>query len=168
MKQRVNDQIERVFRPEFINRFNDIIVFRHLSEKDLEDVVDLELKKLRVRLKERNLCLKLTEEAKKLIIKRGSNLDYGARPLRRAIESNLEDPLSEEILKGEFDGKDVISVEVRTIDDKKSLCFKGEKFEELTPEELELEEIKNFRRDPVATPPEGETPQETAPPSVSA
>ncbi|MBR6480398.1 MAG: ATP-dependent Clp protease ATP-binding subunit, partial [Thermoguttaceae bacterium] len=115
MKERVNEHIERVFRPEFINRFNDIIVFRHLNEKDLEDVVDLELKKLRQRLVEKRLCLKLTDAAKKLIVKRGSN---------------LEDPLAEEILKGEFEGKDVIYVDVKPVGDKKQLFFTGKMLDE--------------------------------------
>ncbi|MGI5831315.1 MAG: ATP-dependent Clp protease ATP-binding subunit [Thermoguttaceae bacterium] len=144
MKQRVNEHIERVFRPEFINRFNDIIVFRHLNEKDLEDVVDLELKKLRQRLVEKQLCLFLTDEAKKLIVKRGSNLDYGARPLRRAIESNLEDPLAEEILKGEFNGKDVIYVDVKKVGDKKQLFFTGKMLNELTDEQRQCGDIQSF------------------------
>ena len=148
MKQRVNEQIERVFRPEFINRFNDIIVFRHLNEKDLGAVVDLELTKLRTRLKEKDLCLRLTDAAKKLIIKRGSNLDFGARPLRRAIEGNLEDPLSEEILKGEFDGKNLISVDVKEVGERKQLYFNGQTFEELSSEELLADEIKNYRSAP--------------------
>ncbi|MBO7724929.1 MAG: ATP-dependent Clp protease ATP-binding subunit, partial [Thermoguttaceae bacterium] len=155
MKERVNEHIERVFRPEFINRFNDIIVFRHLNEKDLEDVVDLELKKLRQRLTEKRLCLFLTDAAKKLIVKRGSNLDYGARPLRRAIESNLEDPLAEEILKGEFDGKDVIYVDVKTVGDKKQLFFVGKMLDELSEEERGSDDIQKFLPPkPVAEAPE--------------
>ena len=168
MKQRVNEQIERVFRPEFINRFNDIIVFRHLTEKDLGDVVDLELKKLRDRLKEKNLCLRLSEEGKKLIIKRGSNLDFGARPLRRAIENNLEDPLSEEILKGEFHGKEVISIDVKDVGDKKQLFFTGLNFSDLTPEELNADEIKNYRADSSAPVAPDETAAETVAAETSA
>ncbi len=144
MKERVNEHIERVFRPEFINRFNDIIVFRHLNEKDLEDVVDLELKKLRQRLVEKRLCLLLSDAAKKLIVKRGSNVDYGARPLRRAIESNLEDPLAEEILKGEFADKDVIYVDVKTVGDKKQLFFVGKMLDELSDEERASDDIQKF------------------------
>src|SRR6185436_5350559 len=110
MKQRVTDEIEKVFRPEFINRVNDIIVFRHLTTDDLKDVVELELSKIRGRLKERGLALELSDESKEFLIKKGSNTDYGARPLRRAIESFVEDPLAEELLKGEFNGKDTIRV----------------------------------------------------------
>lgn len=146
MKQRVTDEIERVFRPEFINRFNDVIVFRHLNESDLEAVVDMELAKLRKRLSERGLFLLLTEEAKKLLVKRGSNLDYGARPLRRAIESNLEDPLSEDLLRGIFDGFEVVKVETKGEGEFERLAFEARKLADLTPEELESDDVKKYRR----------------------
>ena len=108
MKTRVIDEIEKVFRPEFINRVNDIIVFRHLNDDDMKHVVELELSKVRDRLKEKGLALELTDEAKEFLVKKGSNTDYGARPLRRAIETFVEDPLAEELLKGEFAGKDTV------------------------------------------------------------
>ena len=110
MKERVHDRIEKFFRPEFLNRVDDVIIFRHLTNNDLKQVVDLELSKVRERLLERGLKLELTDEAKEFLIKKGSNLDYGARPLRRAIENFIEDPLSEELLKGEFQGQDLIKV----------------------------------------------------------
>ena len=125
MKKRVTDEIEKVFRPEFINRVNDIIVFHHLTTKDLKEVVDLELSKVRKRLNEKGLVLELGDDAKEFLIKKGSNTDYGARPLRRAIESFVEDPLAEELLKGEFNGKDTIKVEVKKVGDKKQLIFEG-------------------------------------------
>ncbi len=125
MKERVQEQIEKHFRPEFLNRVNDIIVFRHLTEEDLGRVIDLELSKVRQRLREKGLGLVLDDEAKKFLIKRGSNLDYGARPLRRAIENYVEDPLSEELLKGEFQGKDLITVSVKEVAGKKRLDFAG-------------------------------------------
>jgi len=111
MKDRVGDEIEKVFRPEFLNRVDDVIVFRHLTTEDLKDVIDLELSKVRERLMDRGFCLTLTDDSKAFIIKKGSNLDYGARPLRRAIENYIEDPLSEELLKGEFEGKNKIVVD---------------------------------------------------------
>ena len=111
MKDRVGDEIEKVFRPEFLNRVDDVIVFRHLTTEDLKDVIDLELSKVRERLMDRGFCLTLTDDSKAFIIKKGSNLDYGARPLRRAIENFVEDPLSEELLKGEFEGKNNIVVD---------------------------------------------------------
>ncbi len=110
MKQRVMDQIERVFRPEFLNRLDDTIIFRHLTKEDLKDVIDYELAKVRERLADRGFVIELTEEAKEYLVRKGSNLDYGARPLRRALEQRIEDPLSEELLRGAFVGKDTIIV----------------------------------------------------------
>jgi ATP-dependent Clp protease ATP-binding subunit ClpC len=123
MKTRVTDEIEKVFRPEFINRVNDIIVFRHLTDNDMKEVIDLELAKVRKRLEEKGLVIELTDEAKEFLIKKGSNTDFGARPLRRAIETFIEDPLAEELLKGEFAGKELIKVEVKKVGDKKQLVF---------------------------------------------
>ena len=111
MKERVNDSIERVFRPEFLNRLDDTIIFRHLTVTDLKLVIDMELEKVRKRLLERGFKLELTDDAKDYLIKRGSNTDYGARPLRRAIENRVEDPLSEELLQGTFDDSDTIVVD---------------------------------------------------------
>jgi ATP-dependent Clp protease ATP-binding subunit ClpC len=127
MKERVQERIERAFRPEFINRLDDIIVFRHLTTDDLKSVIDLELKKVRERLQERGFALQLTDLAKEFIIKKGSNTDFGARPLRRAVENYIEDPLAEEILKGEFQGKDTILVDAIKDDEDKPrrLDFKG-------------------------------------------
>src|SRR5215469_12105318 len=125
MKQRMMERIERVFRPEFLNRVDDVIVFRHLTVDDLKNVVDLELAKVRERLLERGLKLLLSGEARAHLVKKGSNLDFGARPLRRAIEGSVEDPLSEELLKGEFEGKEVVAVEVKMVGDKKQLIFEG-------------------------------------------
>ncbi|MCO8124058.1 ATP-dependent Clp protease ATP-binding subunit [Stieleria sp. TO1_6] len=110
MKVRVMEQIERVFRPEFLNRLDDTIIFRHLTREDLKDVIDFELSKVRERLQDRGLSLILQDEAKEFLIRRGTDLDYGARPLRRAIEQRIEDPLSEELLRGAFEGKDTILV----------------------------------------------------------
>jgi ATP-dependent Clp protease ATP-binding subunit ClpC len=125
MKGRVNERIEKVFRPEFLNRVDDVIVFHHLTVDDLKRVIDIELAKVRERLGERGLKLKLTDEAKKFLIKKGSDTDFGARPLRRALENFIEDPVSEELLKGEFDGKDTIQVDCVEVAGKKQLAFKG-------------------------------------------
>jgi ATP-dependent Clp protease ATP-binding subunit ClpC len=125
MKGRVNERIEKVFRPEFLNRLDDVIIFRHLTVDDLKEVVDLELQKVRERLGERGLKLLLSDAAKELVIKKGSNTDFGARPLRRSIENYVEDPLSEELLKGEFQGKETIVVDVKEVGGKKQLIFNG-------------------------------------------
>ena len=137
MKKRVTDQIERVFRPEFLNRVDDLIIFRHLTKENLKEVIDLELAKVRERLLERGLKITLTDDAKSFVIRKGSNTDYGARPLRRAIESYIEDPLSEELLRGEFAGQNHIVIDGKKNDDDKviRLEFRGEKIEEDEEEE---------------------------------
>ncbi len=128
MKSRVMDSIERVFRPEFLNRLDDTIIFRHLTTTDLKGIIDFELQKVRERLLDRGLALDLTDEAKEFLIKKGSNLDYGARPLRRALEQRIEDPLGEELLRGTFAGKDTIVITVHRDDTGKvtRLNFEGE------------------------------------------
>ncbi len=125
MKMRVQERIEKVFRPEFLNRLDDVIVFHHLTVDNLKLVIDIELAKVRERLLERGLKLELTDEAKKFLIKKGSDTDYGARPLRRALENYIEDPVSEELLKGEFEGKDTIQVDCKEVAGKKQLIFTG-------------------------------------------
>ena len=113
MKSRVFDEIQRAFRPEFLNRLSEEpIIFRHLERKDLKQVIDLELSKIRERLMERGYELELTNDAKEFLIKKGTNLDYGARPLRRALENYVEDPLSEELLRDSFAGKNKIMIDV--------------------------------------------------------
>ncbi len=103
MKSMLLKEIERFFRPEFINRLDDVIVFRPLNRGDLVNIVDLELGKVSSRLKERGITLELSAEAREFLIDKGYNPDFGARPLRRAIEQFVEDPLSEAILRGEFE-----------------------------------------------------------------
>jgi ATP-dependent Clp protease ATP-binding subunit ClpC len=126
MKERVTEQIEKVFRPEFLNRVDDTIVFRHLTTDDLKNIVELEVAKVRQRLSERGLKLVLTDDSKEYVIKKAcKELDFGARPLRRAIENMVEDPLSEELLKGEFQGKDTITVVVREVGGRKQLAFES-------------------------------------------
>jgi ATP-dependent Clp protease ATP-binding subunit ClpC len=113
MKEMLNKEIERHFRPEFVNRLDDVIVFKNLTREDLQKIVHLELNKVRGRLAERNLTLELAPDAVEFLIEKGYNPDFGARPLRRAIEQNVEDHLSESILRGEFKGADAIVVSVR-------------------------------------------------------
>ena len=127
MKERVFDEINKAFRPEFLNRMEEPVIFRHLEKKDLHQVVDLELAKVLNRLEERGFKVELTDESKEFLIKKGTDLDFGARPLRRALESYVEDPLSEELLQGTFEGKNKIMVDVKK-DDKgkvKHLSFDG-------------------------------------------
>jgi ATP-dependent Clp protease ATP-binding subunit ClpC len=123
MKEVLKAEMEKNFRPEFLNRVDDVIVFRSLTGADLKQIIDIELSKVTKRLKEKNLKLVLTEESKDFIIAKGTNTEYGARPLRRAIEHLLEDPLAEALLKGDFVGKDTITVRVVGADADKKIEF---------------------------------------------
>src|SRR5215210_7516256 len=127
MKERLMVSIERYFRPEFLNRLDDVIVFHALNKENLKRIVDIEMSKVRGRLRDRGLELVLTDEAKEFIIEKGFNPDYGARPLRRAIENMIEDPLSEEILRGAFKGKDSLSITLEEGPDGKRLKFESSK-----------------------------------------
>ncbi len=113
IKETVMKELERYMRPEFIGRLDDVIVFRPLSRANLENIVELELNKVTKRLVDHGLRIELTAEAREFLMDKGTNADFGARPLRRAIEQNVEDPLSEEILRGSFKGKDLIRISVK-------------------------------------------------------
>jgi ATP-dependent Clp protease ATP-binding subunit ClpC len=123
MKQKLKAVMEKSFRPEFLNRVDDVIVFRSLTKENLKQIIDIELTKVSKRLKEKALTLVMTDEAKEFLIDKGTSLEYGARPLRRAIEHNLEDPLAEDLLRGTFAGKDTITVRVHEVDGEKKLTF---------------------------------------------
>jgi ATP-dependent Clp protease ATP-binding subunit ClpC len=125
MKDMLKGEMEKAFRPEFLNRLDDIIVFRSLTPEDLKNIIDIELGKVKKRLKDKLLALELTEEAKELIISRGSSLEFGARPLRRAIENLLEDPLAEKLLHGDFEGKSLITVTMHEEGGEKKLAFEA-------------------------------------------
>ncbi len=117
-------EIERFFRPEFINRLDDIIVFRTLTRDDLHIIVDYEVAKVFKRLKDQDIELALDEAAKEFLIEKGYNPDYGARPLRRAIGNYIEDPLSEMLLSGELHGLNTVFVTHNKDEDK--LSFRAE------------------------------------------
>jgi len=102
LKEKVLEEAKRVFKPEFLNRINDIVVFRPLGKDDLIKIVEIETGKVVKRLAARNLLLEFSPESKLLLIEKGYDEKYGARPLRRAVEHYLEDPLAEALLKGEI------------------------------------------------------------------
>ncbi len=110
MKQVLMKEIERFFRPEFINRLDDIVVFRPLTRDDLTRIVDYEVSKLAKRLKANGYTLTMDQPAKDFLIERGYNPEYGARPLRRSIGTYVEDPLSEMLLQGSFESPATITV----------------------------------------------------------
>ncbi len=123
MKKKLLARMEKEFRPEFLNRLDDVIVFRQLTKVDLKTIVDMELAKVGKRLKDTNLKLVVSEAAKDFIIEKGSSTEYGARPLRRAVEQYLEDAMSESLLRGEFVGKDVVTVVMGEADGERKLVF---------------------------------------------
>ena len=129
MKEILQKEVEHHFRPEFLNRVDDTIVFRSLTREDLQTIVDYELVKVFKRLTEHGLQLDLTEQAKEFLIDKGYNPEFGARPLRRAIEHYIEDPLSEAVLRGDFKTKPIIKIDVL---DEDNLKFEGVQAKEPT------------------------------------
>ena len=111
IKEKVLEESKRIFKPEFLNRINELIVFRPLKKEDLLKIVDLEVVKVVKRVAERKLVLEVQTDAKLYLVENGTDEKYGARPLRRAVERYLEDPLAEFILRGDFkEGEPVLVV----------------------------------------------------------
>ena len=123
MKAKVSDELKTHFRPEFLNRIDDIIVFHQLSEKEIVQIVDLMIVNLDERLRARDMGIELTTAAKALLAKRGYDPLLGARPLRRCIQREIEDVLSEKILFGDIKAGDIALVDVTTVDDKEEFIF---------------------------------------------
>ena len=114
LKDTVNEELKKAFRPEFLNRIDDIIVFSHLSKEEIRQIVDLMMKDLFKRLSERELSIEVTDEVKDYLAKDGYNEAYGARPLRRLIQKKIEDQLAEEILTNAYQPGDVILLKLDT------------------------------------------------------
>jgi len=112
MRDKILEETKRVFKPEFLNRLDEIIVFRTLSRPDLLQIVDLEVNKVKRRLKLKEIEIVLDEPAHEFVINKGYDPTYGARPMRRAVERYLEDPLAEELLKGAVKAGDIVEVTV--------------------------------------------------------
>jgi ATP-dependent Clp protease ATP-binding subunit ClpC len=110
MQGKILEETRRVFKPEFLNRLDDIIVFHTLSKEMLTRIVDLEVAKVTARIKEKEIILTLDAAAHELLIEKGYDPTYGARPMRRAVERYLEDPMAEEIIRGSFKAGDTIQV----------------------------------------------------------
>ena len=111
MQEKVMTEVKKTFRPEFLNRIDEIIVFHELSEGQLRNIVDLMAKDLQNRLADRKLAIKISDKAKSWLAEVGYDPVYGARPLRRAIEQNVENPLTSKLLRGEFNPGDTILVD---------------------------------------------------------
>src|SRR5690606_29212373 len=111
MKTEVMEELRRTFRPEFLNRVDEVIVFHALNKEHLSNIVDIMLQRLVNELKERGVEVEFTQRARDVLTEKGYDPDYGARPLRRAIQRLVENPLSEEMLKGRFQEGDIIVVD---------------------------------------------------------
>ena len=142
MKEKVLADLKRTFRPEFLNRVDAVVVFKPLTKEDIKKIVDLELGKVCKRLEEHELTLEATEAAKEFLAEKGYDPNYGARPLKRAIQRYVEDPLSEALLAGRFEKGDTILVDA--VDGEIKLELKARKPRkpsvEATPKRLEKAE----------------------------
>jgi ATP-dependent Clp protease ATP-binding subunit ClpC len=127
MKQKVNDELKQHFRPEFLNRIDDIIVFHQLTQDEIIQIVDLMTARLDGQLRNKDMGLELTSAAKALLAKKGYDPSLGARPLRRTIQREIEDALSERILYGELLAGQIVVVDTETGEDGvEKFNFRGE------------------------------------------
>jgi ATP-dependent Clp protease ATP-binding subunit ClpC len=108
MRDMITQEVERHFRPEFLNRVDELVVFNQLTKKDMELIVQIELRKVESRLRARHVELQVDDDVLQFMIDKSFSEDFGARPLKRAIERYLEDPLAEEILRGGVEGPRVV------------------------------------------------------------
>ena len=131
MKAKVSDELKQHFRPEFLNRVDEIVVFHQLTQADIEHIVDLMVAEIDGRLKDRDMGIVLTQEAKGLIAKRGFDPVLGARPLRRAIQRDIEDILAEKILFSEFHAGELVVVDVAPEGSELPFTFRGQPKSEL-------------------------------------
>ena len=112
IREKILDETKRVFKPEFLNRLNDLVIFKPLAREDMQEIVDLELRNVSSRLKDRELTFNFSIEAKDFLIEKGYDEKYGARPLRRAVERYFEDSLAESLLSGVIKPGEVINVTI--------------------------------------------------------
>ena len=129
MKDQVNSELKRQFRPEFLNRLDDTIVFRQLTEPEVRQIVDLDVKRLNDRLFERHMTLELTDAAKNLLAQKGFDPLLGARPLRRVIQRDIEDAISEKILLGDLTDGERVEVDAEGEGLLGEFIFRGIKFD---------------------------------------
>ncbi|MBN1632787.1 MAG: ATP-dependent Clp protease ATP-binding subunit [Ignavibacteria bacterium] len=127
MKGAIDDAVKKIFSPEFLNRVDDFIVFKQLARESLFKIVDIAIEKLIIRLKHQNIVVQISDEAKEFLVDKGFDKVYGARPLRRALQKYLEDPLSEEILKEKIKINSVVMVNYKKGEDE--FTFEGKPIE---------------------------------------
>jgi len=137
MRQRVEEELKRNFRPEFLNRIDEVIVFHELSRPEVKSIVDLLIVRIENQLRSQDVDIELTEAAKDYLARTGYDPTLGARPLRRAIQRHIEDPISEKILWKEYEAGETIMVDLERDDDGERITFKkGERSPDHPPVEL--------------------------------
>jgi ATP-dependent Clp protease ATP-binding subunit ClpC len=119
-KKRIEEGLKRTFRPEFLNRIDEIIIFHTLTLEHVEQIVDLQMAEIRERLQERGITISLTEAARKWLARQGYDPAFGARTLRRTLQRYVESPLSRQILKGDFEAGDAVSADAPAEEEKGS------------------------------------------------
>jgi ATP-dependent Clp protease ATP-binding subunit ClpC len=138
-QRNIQRELKKTFRPEFINRIDEIITFSPLSLEDMIEIVDLQMAEVRERLAEHGLSVEITSEARKWLAEIGYNPDFGARPLQRALQKHVESPLSLKILAGEFTKGDIVLVEVNPDEDDLAFRIKPGSKSSPIPQEVEVE-----------------------------
>jgi ATP-dependent Clp protease ATP-binding subunit ClpC len=160
MKAKVGEELKQHFRPEFLNRVDDIIVFHQLAQEEIYSIVDLMIAKVDDRLKDRDMAIELREPAKELLSKRGYDPVLGARPLRRTIQREIEDMLSEKILFGELRPGTIVIVDTEGEGDKAKFTFTGVPKPESLPEEARVGAVAASEPALAPPPPGGSTASE--------
>ena len=125
MKGKVKEELKQHFRPEFLNRVDEIVVFRQLTQEDIEHIVDLMVAQIEIRLKDKDMGIELTPAAKTLVATRGFDPVLGARPLRRALQRDIEDILAEKILFSELKPGEIVVVDVADPGSEHPFTFTG-------------------------------------------
>ena len=137
MKNRMTEEMKKLFRPEFLNRVDEVIVFTHLKKEEILQIADLYLKRVNEQAKSMEIDIELSEAVKDLLVNEGYDPNLGARPLRRAVQRFIEDPLAEEMLLGRFQAGDHILADLAE-DDNRTVIFKKKNLEEPKPKKKEL------------------------------
>ncbi len=138
----IDEAVKRVFNPEFLNRIDDTIVFHQLNKEDITKIIDIQVKELFKRMSSMNISIELSKQAKEFLAEKGYDQLYGARPLRRALQKYVEDPVAEEILKGTFSEGSFIKVKLNKKKDE--LLFTSGSHaddESEAPEEMKQEDV---------------------------
>lgn len=112
IKREVNNQIKKEFKPEFLNRIDEIIIFHKLTDKEIKKIFDVMVDKLKIRLKDKGIKIEISQNVKENIINKAKILEYGARPLKRAIQNNIEDLITDKILSGEIKENMKIKIDI--------------------------------------------------------